>query len=66
MVLTILDTWKTQKIKCYFFFLNKCRYIVSTLSLAQGVLRKKTKLDLIEGSCLKQLILTFKAMCSHP
>ena len=40
--------------------------MASTLFLAQAVRRRKTKLDLMDGSILKQLILTLKAMCSQP
>ena len=41
-------------------------YNASTLSLAQGVLRKNFSDDLIEGSFLKQLMLIRLASPSHP
>jgi hypothetical protein len=40
--------------------------MASTLFLAHVVRLKNTKLDLILGSILKQLILTLNAMCSQP
>jgi hypothetical protein len=47
-----------------FFIISK--YMASTLFLAHVVRLKNTKLDLILGSILKQLILTLNAMCSQP
>src|SRR6476659_2094637 len=41
-------------------------YITSTFFLAQGVLRKKLKLDLILGSFKKQLIGIFSPIFSQP
>jgi len=40
------------------YFCIDLRYNRSTFSLAQGVLRKNFKLDLIDGSLLKQLMFT--------
>jgi hypothetical protein len=45
---------------------NVAIYKFSTLSLAQGVLRKNFKDDLIDGSILKQLILILLANSSQP
>ena len=42
------------------------KYKFSTLVLAQGVLRKNFKLDLIVGLFLKQLIFTISPSSSHP
>ena len=41
-------------------------YSVSTFSRAQGVLRRNVRLDLIEGSVLKQLTFIFAAIPSQP
>ena len=40
--------------------------MTSTFSLAHGVLRRNFRLDLMLGSCLKQLISTFLASPSQP
>jgi hypothetical protein len=50
----------------FYFFLSDLRYNCSTFSLAQGILRKKFKLDLIVGLLLKQLIGTRSAILSQP
>jgi hypothetical protein len=47
-------------------FLLKFRYKASTLFLAQGVLLRNCKLDLILGSLLKHLILMILPISSHP
>ena len=41
-------------------------YSASTLSRAQGVLRKNLRLDLTDGLLLKQLILILRARYSQP
>jgi hypothetical protein len=41
-------------------------YSVSTFDLAQGVLRKKVKLDLMLGSLAKQLMRILRAISSQP
>lgn len=48
------------------YFLVDLKYKRSTFSLAQGVFRKKVRLDFIEGSLLKQLMLIFNPNFSQP
>lgn len=55
------------KINDYFFeSLNIFKYNPSTLSLAQGVLRRNFKLDLMDGSWVKHLIVILSPSSSQP
>ncbi len=51
---------------CTLHMFNLGKYNSSTLFLAQGVLRKNFKLDLMLGSCVKQRTGTTAAIASQP
>ena len=49
-----------------FFSCSMSRYRFSTLVLAHGFLRRKVRLDLIEGSLLKHFIFTYMPNSPQP